>query len=46
MRICLALLLVGAALFGALAVSVFFTPLCLPTVVLVERVLAHPEDNQ
>jgi hypothetical protein len=44
MRICLALLLAGAAVFGTLAVSAFFSPLCLPAAVLVERVLANPED--
>jgi hypothetical protein len=44
MRICLALLLVGAALFGTLAVHLAFTSLCLPAVVLVERVLEGPAD--
>jgi hypothetical protein len=44
MRIALALILAGGALFGTLAVSAFFTPLSIPALVLLERTLPHPED--
>jgi hypothetical protein len=45
MRTCLALLLLAAALCGTLAVSVLFTPLCLPALALLERALAEPTED-